>query len=450
MSSNCLVFFPLSIISLLTIHSIALLNFSLFAIKAYCGTIETKRLDHSYVCDFLGLDYSSFAAEVDALSRTCSTRLLTNNARLIATQQNIHSILKISFGGYHLAEHSFDGYEAFLKKRSVLSSKCDIDKLDIFSEVFIHYSNNLKSLIVTRIMRRDQKTAQNIKYYLVKVQLSSIKDLYRQIISNGLDLGFVLRLLPRLINLYEASFKVIAPEALDLTEDLNIIIKEFIWKCCQEHSDKIEKPSLFTLQRLAKEFFKMNLNAYIFTLRQGQAGHLYTHIIGEPCKIYKNGAYIGMCYAKNIINLIEQFKLPLCPSAINLNSQSQDKFCYCISSYNLHRGNKARINGSKEYEQEATKSLLKTTIPLMRVPEGTILSTYIMFPKKNLIDLLGKRQKSNFNVTKYISRTQGIKDTPLSFSTISNEKLYIFMNHFANYLYTNANTDLFERENVWV
>lgn len=66
----------------------------------------------------------------------------------------------------------------------------------------------------------------------------------------------MLRCLPRLISLHETHFKIQAPESPILTSILNILVKEFVWECCQIDGENIEHHSLSTLEHLYQKIFE--------------------------------------------------------------------------------------------------------------------------------------------------------------------------------------------------
>lgn len=429
--------------SLPNFSRILLPSFLLYVSRIYCAALEMKRSSHTNVLDSLGLTYDSFVTDADTFFRTYSTKLLTSDARIIVAQQNTHSILKMLLGDYRLSEYSVDGFRESLKNRLKTQGKTSIDVVDIFDWNFLYYSTNLKSLMVTKILGNEQADAQYVKSYQVKARLPTSGALYSMMIAKGIDSSFVLRLLPRIISSYETNHQAKAPDLPDLTNVLNFLVKEFIWNHRRDNDEKIEEPSELTMKHLAKKFFKESLDAKLYTLAQGKDGNFYMHLVGKPCAVYENKTYISICYSKDSIELMERFKIPLCPLTRHLNSKNC--FFYSIYTYKLNKNNKVEIDDAKDFKQGTVMNILETAMPLMKVPKGTILSTYIIFSKKNFEHiLLNRKQRLESNKKKTISKDQGDKSIPFSSSTISNEQLHIFMNHFAAYLYTKSNTDLFE------
>lgn len=211
----------------------------------------------------------------------------------------------------------------------------------------------------------------------------------------------------------------------------------------QMRSERLEQPSPLIMKSLAKEFFKKTLNAQLYTIKQGQSEHLHAHLIGKPCTIYENEIFSSIDYSKSHIKVIEGSKLPMCPSAKHIHFL--DVLYFCIYSYNLDKNSKPMLYGPKKCEKEKTKSPIKAAIPLMSVPKNTVLSTYLIFPKKNFNDfILSKEQIFESDKIRDFNESQHVEDISFSFQMINDEQLYIFMNNFANYLYTDANKDLLE------
>lgn len=434
-------------ISLLTTFCVFLFSSLLSATENYRKDSKTKHPIHNDTTDgYLCLSYNSLMTSVDILSRTCSSKLLTKNAMLAAMQQNIHAILKLFFGDYHLSDNYSKGIEAHRDQQLKARGKSDSDEIEIFIEKFIEYDVNLECLFVAKIAQGNRKCVKNLKYYQINAQLPSTGVLYSKMITKGIDLNFVLHLFPRMISSYEISFKTQAPDDSDLTKALNDLIKEFIWTYCQTNNEKIEQPSLSIMKHLAKKFFKEILNARLRTLKQRQNGCLYIHIISKPYTVYGCRTFPCIGYTENRIKLIEKCKLPICPSTTDI--RSPNNLHYCIHTYNSYKDSKLKVKDPKLVEQKANMSLLKAAIPLMRVPENTILITYLVFSKKYLIDLL-KEKRQRHDVKELRDKDQCTKDIPSFSLMISDERFGAFMNHFVNYLYTNENQDLFEMENIY-
>lgn len=179
-----------------------------------------------------------------------------------------------------------------------------------------------------------------------------------------------------------------------------------------------------------------NLGAQPYIIRQGHSGHLCAHLIGKPCSVYNGTFFSTLGYLKDHIEYIEQYKLPMCPSVTMENLQ--DHFLYCIYTYNSKMCNKIKSEDSTKYEQETTASLLRTSTPLMSVPEDAVLSVYFIISKKCLINLSNKKQEQDFNRIRGIDKHQSIDDAS-SFLMISDEQLCIFMKYLTKYLCAEAN-----------
>lgn len=106
-----------SIIFILIFSSISLSSSLLYTTRTNENGLPTRYLNHSSIINFLDLNYYSFATDVDALSRTCSIKLLTNASMIAAVQQNVHAILELLFGDYHLAKHSLEDIEMYRNER---------------------------------------------------------------------------------------------------------------------------------------------------------------------------------------------------------------------------------------------------------------------------------------------------------------------------------------------
>lgn len=422
-------------ISLLVILYIVVFSSALSASETHHNTLETRYLNHPNAPDSLKLGYKSFAICVDILSRASSTKLLTNASMLVAVQQNVHSILMLLFGDYRLIDHPLEDIQAYRNKRLKAQGKSDLDEINIFNEIFIgHSSDDAQGfLIVTKAVLNGQKSALTLKYYPVGIQLPSAKLLFYKMMVYGIDLHFVFQLLLRVINSYEINFRIEFPENLNLTKVLNDLFKKFIWKSCHVRGEKIERPSPLTMKSIAKKLFNGSLNAHLYTIRQGHNGHLFTHIAGKPCTSYENKIFLGIGYIKNHINIIEEYKLPIFPSS--MQDALVNDFGYCIYTYDRREDDKAKDSDSKGHKQKATASFLNTAMPLMRVPEGTIMSIYVIFPKNCLIKQLKTKQEFNSNKMGKIGENQG---TSCPSSMISDVQLRAFMNRFADYIRTNA------------
>lgn len=436
--------FP-TMIHFFNVSCIFLSNFIFYAIATHQENFEAKHPRRIAAADFLRLDYDSFVTDIDGLSRACSVRLLTNSARVVVAQQNIHTIIRILFGDYRLVEHFFEGYDAHSKRLND-DGKSNTDVIDVLAKKnFIGYFKALQYLYVVRVVRNDQNGTRSFKHYLVPVKLPSVKVLYSRMVAQGIDLNFLLRMLPRMISFCEISIQIRSPDFPDLSKFLNDLVKQFIWEHCGAGKE-IESVSALNLKYLAKEIFRKDLNAQLCTIRQGDDGFLYSHIIGDRFKICEDRAFRGICYLRNSIEFIERCKLPSCPST--MYRHFNDKFHYCIYNYNSDKSNKIKTNDSEERQAETSTSLLKEALPLMKVSEGTLLSTHLVFPKERLIKLLESKQRSDFKKMK--STNQGNEDdTPSYSSMISDEQLGIFMNHFTAYLYTDSNQQLFEAQMKW-
>lgn len=421
---------------LLPISYIFLFSSLLSATIIYREASEIKHPDHIDIVNSSKVKYNLFATYVDALTRTFSARLLTSDARLVVMQQNIIAILKLLFDNYHLSECYQENVQVYHNERLRAQNKSDTDEaLEIFNETFIRYDDVRGCLIVTKVVLNRQENTQISNYYSVNVQLPSTKVLYSKMIAQGIGLNLVLRMLPRIINLYEVSFKCQALNVPDLTKAFNNLFKKFIWKHCQAKNEKIAQPSPLTMRHIAKKFFKKNLGAQLHTIKQGHKGHLFAHIFGEPCTVHENRILLGIGYLKDHIKLIEQCELSAFPSTIQ-SSLVDGCIGYCIYAYNPGKDNKTKVSSSKEYKQETAEPHFSTAIPMMRVPKDTIMSTYIIFPKKCLVKQLETKQ--NFDSNNNKRKINENQDTSCTSSEISDEQLLIFMNHFANYIHTNA------------
>lgn len=410
----------------------------MFANKAYCGVTRAKHSSHTDVTiDYSYIDYHSLARNISDLSRACSIRLLTKDAMVATVQQNVHAIMKMLFDEYQLSKHFLKYAQANRNKRLKAQGIFDISTIHIFDEDFVGYDNGRNCLAVTRSVWNDQRGIRTLEYFPVKVKLPPAEALYQKMITKGIDLNFVLHMFPRIIDLYEADFKIQAPSSPYLTKILNNLVKEFIWKSCQEKGEKVENPSLLTMKRLTKKFFKEGLNAQICTIKQGYTDHFYSRIISKPCTVYEKEAFVGIGYLKNSIKAIEIYKLPLCPSV--KQAPFQGNLCYCIYAYNPVRCERMKVvDDSKKYKQETIASFFKSAMPLMRVPEDTVLVTYLYFSKENLFNLLNENQSLGTRETRCIDRGDqwNHNSRPASMVIMSDEQLRIFMTHFVNYLYT--------------
>lgn len=441
--------FLFSIVSLLNFSCIFLFSSLLSATGTNDQALPAKHLNHVNINNFLGLNYYSFAMDVDALSRACSTKLLTNASMLVAVQQNVHSILRLLFGDYHVDKNSLKSIEIHRTKRLKAQGRFDIDVAEIFNEKFIGYTEALGCLVVARIIKNGQQNVQSSEYYPVKVQLPPAGILYRKLIAKGVDLNFMLRCLPRIISLYEADFKSQVPGSLILTKKMNAFVKEFVWERCQIDGENIEHPSLSTLEHLYQKFFEERLNAKICTISQGYNGYLHAHLTSKPCTVYENKVFFSMGYLKDRIQFIEQYKPSICPLIIDDNLQNN--LFYCIYTYNPNEGKEIYVKNFKEYEQETITSPIKAALPLMKVPEGTVLITYFIIPTERLLKLIileEKNQRCGFNEIGDIDmgKHQDIKGIPSHSSIISDEKLCILMKHFASYLSSKISKDLIKKE----
>lgn len=448
MSNLFFMLFPYLIVSFLSISCIFLSSSLLFAARARREALKVKQLN--YVGANFGplwINYNSFFTDVDFISRACSARFLTSDVRLVNLQNNIYFILKILSGDDCLARQFSKSYKVYHDTLSSAQSKLDINVMETLDEKFIEYIETLKCLVVTKVISGDCGI-RTVKRYTISVQLPPVNILYGRMMAKGIDLHFVLRMFPHMINLYKANFRIQIPEASNLTKDLNDLVKEFIWKYCLEKNENIDQYSLLIMKYLAKYFFRESLGAQLYTLKQGRNGFLFTHLIGKPCSIYESKFFPSIGYLKHCIEFLEQYKLPICPSAIE--ERFSDHLFYCVYIYNPDEDNKMKFSGSKQCKQKETTSLLKTAMPLMRIPEDTLLSTYIIIPKKNLISLLNeKKQKHGSNKMRDINTHQDIKSIPSdSCPMISDEQLRIFMKRFTKYLYTDANWDLFDEAKI--
>lgn len=415
-----------------------LANSLLFPTGFYCGVLEARHLNQDNKIDSFDFDYISFTRDIDILSRACGARLLTSDARFAAVQQNIHIILKLLFGNYELTENSFDDIQPRLHQRLKIHEKSNGNTIYAFNENSIEYDQNQKCLVMIKAERNGQNNVLSLKYYPIKAQLPSVKTLYNRAVSHGIDFDLVLRLFSRIIRGYEASFKLEISETLDLTKTLNTIVKKFIWNYCHIKGKDIKQPPISIMRHLSKKLFKKNLSAQLYTIKQGHREQLCAHLSNKPCTIYDGVTFSSISYPKTCIKYIEHYKLPICPSVTK--EEFQDNLFYCIYVYCHNEARDLKIDSSKKYEKEKTKSLLKAAIPLMRVSEGIVLSTYIVFPKKHFINFASAMmQKAEFKQLK----DKINENIPSSYLEISDGQLRIFMTHFANYLYTDANQDLF-------
>lgn len=432
---------------LFIISCIFLFNSVVYAAIDHSKVLKMKQSNFTNILDSLNCNYNSLFSNIDALSRACGLRLLTNDARLVNVQQNLHSILKLLFGTYDFLDHTFEDVEVYRSERLKAQGKYDVNTIEILNDRFIGYLEEYECLAMAKVVQNDEKSVRRLKYYPVKVQLPHVGFLYNKLIAKGINLNFVMRLMPRIINSYETSLEFQSFKTPILTNALNALVKEFIWRFCQGKLEKIERPSVSTMKHLAIELFKKSLNAEICTIKQGYQKQLCTHIIVKPCTVYDGTVFSIIGYPKDHIKNIERYKLPICPMVIQ--EELVDTIFYCIHVYNPNESNEIKFGHVKEYEQQTTMSLLKTIIPLMNVPEGTILSTYIVIPIKNLTSLSalsGEKQRNNSRKVK--DKVQCIKGTLSSFSMITDHQLRIFMNHFANYIYTDANTDLIDTTGI--
>lgn len=130
---------------------------------------------------------------------------------------------------------------------------------------------------------------------------------------------------------------------------------------------------------LAKDFFKKSLNASLRTVRQGHYEFLYAYILSKPLfTFYETKVFHGIGYFKNRIKPIEEYRLPIRSSFIE--QVLEYDFYYCIYTCNLDECNRIKIDDDfNGCEQKPNTFIFKTTMPLMRVPESTILTTYINY-----------------------------------------------------------------------
>lgn len=426
-------------ISYISLLSILLL----FAAEIYCGAIEPKRSNYTETVDLLYFDYDYFAKSISTLSRAYSARLLTSSAMVVSVQQNVHAILKLVFGEYQLNESFPPGARVGRNEGLRVQRKSDIKAIDALNEAFIEYFEYLGCFFVARGVWNHQRGDLSLEYHAIDVVLPHVGVLYGTMIDNGINLDLMLRIFPRIINLYEADFETRTPSSSYFTKVLNEFVKEFIWKHFQPKNGILEYPPPSLMKRLAKDLFRRDLNAQICTIKQGHRGHLYAHIISKPCTVYDDKTFIAMGYLKNSIRCIEKCKMPTPPSSTSM--RFEDSLCYCISTYNLSKCTKVNIfDDFKERERGTSMSLLSMVIPLVRIPEGTVLITYIVFPKNCFINILNSKQKSYIRKVKDNDKVQGNERDRVSSMMISDEQLCIFMKYFANYLYTDANKYLHE------
>lgn len=434
---------------LLSITCISLFSPLISAAKTLCKGLKTRHPNHfDAAVDALGFSHEVFFLGVEIMSRACSTRFLTKDAMFAVIQQSIHAILRRLFGKYRLTEYSHSTYEMDLDEQPNIEDVLDNNDIENINNRFIGFTEGQGCLVVVRILQRGQKSIRICKDYRVNVQLPPVKVLYRKMIASGIDLNFMLRLFPLIISSYKFNLNIQAPYIPDLTNTMNNFVKEFIWKYCQEKGEKVEKPSVSTMKHLAKEFFKKTLDAQLYTVRQGHDGCLYGHVVVKPLTVSENKTLSTIYYEMNNIKLIEQHKLPVYP--FSMYKDLQDSIFYCIYTYNLNEDKDIKVKSFKKYEKGKPTSLIKSAIPLTRVPENTVLITYLVFPTDHLLDLIISDQRNQMYCSKEMrdmDKDQVNQDISFSSSPsmISDEQLRIFMHYFAKYLYTSANTYLIER-----
>lgn len=154
-----------AMVSLLTISCISLLNtllllflsLVLFTNEAYYRVSDAKHSNHTNtIIRYLYFDYPSLSRNIINLYRACSIRLLTNDAVIVAVQQNVHVILKILFDEYHLGKHFLKYAQANRNERLKIQGRFDTSTIDIFDEDFIGYDGGRNCLAMTNVVLIDQ------------------------------------------------------------------------------------------------------------------------------------------------------------------------------------------------------------------------------------------------------------------------------------------------------